>query len=253
MMRVALAFFVLSLFSFSTSFAAEPVVLIQHNGQYMGYFKQPRLSDVVVAANKSKDLYWPAASFYSLDLAENAKLEQKKQQVLARLADLKFYFQQEGDTELVSSITKLSDELASFQYSKKILLPLDPDVIRPKVSLNPLVDPGHYLLVVNTRPEKVAVYGLAQQQILPLLNASPLTSYVESLSLLSGASSSFVYLLPPDAKPLIAKTGLWNSSYQAVPPGAALFIPFEQRHLPSQFEDINDQIVELLADKVVAQ
>ena len=253
MMRIALFFSVVSLFSCSISFAADPVVLIQHNGQYMGYFKQPRLSDVVVAANKSNELYWPAASFHSLDLAQNVELEQKKQQLLAKLADLRFFFQQEGETNLASSVTKLSDEIASFQYSKKIFLPLDPDVVRTKVSLNPLVDPGHYLLIVTSRPEKVAVYGMAQQQITPLLNASPVSDYLKNVSLLPGASSSFVYVILPSAKPLIAKTGLWNRTNQAVPPGAALYIPLEQRYLPSQFKEINDEIAELLANKVETQ
>lgn len=253
MMRFFWVVFALSLFPFLSLHAADPVVLVQHNGQYQGYFSQPRLSDVVTSINQNKDLYWPAASFYILDENETAQLEQRKQSVLNRLSDLKSYFESDGARELANSVVKLEADLSSARLAKKLFLPLDPDRVRAKKSLNPLIDPGSYLLTVVGRPEYVSLAGLVRQQEIPLLNASPLTAYVDELTMLAGASSSFVYLLPADSAPFIASTGLWNSVYQAVPPGSMLFFPFEKRLLPEQFKDINEQVVELLVHKVVMQ
>lgn len=253
MIRFSLIVFVFSLSSFFSSYAAEPVVLVQHNGLYQGYFSKPRLSDVVTPLNKVKDLYWPAASLYILDANELAKLEQQKQSVLKQLADLRSYFVADDSPELADSVEKLTVELGSIQLAKKIFIPLDPDRVRAKKSLNPVLDAGQYLLQVSGRPEQIVLFGLVQQQTTPLLNASSLTTYMEALTVMEGASSSFVYLLPPGSSPILAKTGLWNSSYQAVPPGSTLYVPFEDRKLPEQFKNMNQQIVDLLVHKVDMQ
>jgi hypothetical protein len=250
MIRVSIVAFVLSFLFISSLYAAEPIVLIQHDGQYQGYFSKPRLSDVVSPVNKSSELYWPAASLYSLDTNELVKLEARKQVLLKELSKLKSYYIAEEEHELASSIAKLESDVNSLRLAKKILLPLDPDRVRAKKSLNPLIDPGHYLLSVTIRPEQILLFGLVEQRDTSLLTARSLNAYLDKLTLLVGASSSFTYLILPSAAPLIAKTGLWNSSYQAVPPGASLFIPIEKRNLPKQFENINEQIVELLVNKV---
>lgn len=253
MMRFSLVVFVCSLFSFFSSYAADPVVLVQHNGNYQGYFSKPRLSDVVTSLNKSKDLYWPAASLYLLDANETAKLEQHKQSLLKQLADLRSYFVADDSPELAASAAKLEVELGSVQLAKKINIPLDPDRVRAKKSLNPVLDAGQYLIQVSGRPEQIKLFGLVQQQTTPLLNAASLTTYVDAMTLLEGASSSFVYLLPPGNSPILAKTGLWNSSYHGVAPGSTLYIPFEDRNLPERFKSMNQQIVELLVHRVDMQ
>lgn len=109
------------------------------------------------------------------------------------------------------------------------------------------------MLAVGKRPTVLAVEGLVAEQNTPLLNAVSVDTYLNNISILEGGSSSFVYVIPASGNFLIAKVGLWNKSHQEVLPGTVLFVPFELRHLPSAFSNINEQIVELLLHKVVAQ
>ena len=231
---------------------ANPVVRVQFNDVFLEYAQQPRLSDLVGGINSSADLYWPSASFYNLSAAEVEKLQQDKTQLLQRLTVLQNYYAQHGDEELAATIKKIIKELAPLQLAKKIVLPLDPDTVRIKSSLNPLIDAGQYLLAVGERPATVKLYGAVGNSSTSLLNASEAANYLSNVKLLEGASASFLYVLPANAEAFIVKVGLWNREFKSIPAGATLFVPLELRHLPSEFEDINQQIADLLVHKVVA-
>lgn len=238
--------------SWSLTLQANPVVRVQFNDVFLDYVQQPRLSDLVAGVNSSANLYWPSASFYSLSSTEVHSLEQKKAKLLQRLTELHNYYAQHGDDDLAATTKKIVQELAPLQLAKKIVLPLDPDTVRIKSSLNPLIDAGQYLLVVAEKPATVAVFGAVENSSTLLLNASEAADYLSDLKLLEGASASFLYVVPANADPFIAKVGLWNRKFKAIPAGATLFVPLELRHLPSEFEDINQQVADLLVHKVVA-
>lgn len=231
---------------------AAPVVRVQFNDIFLDYAQQPRLSDLVGAMNTSADLYWPSASFYTLSAADIQKLQQDKTKLLQRLTALQHYCAQHGDDDLAATINKIIQEITPLQLAKKMVLPLDPDTVRIKSSLNPLIDAGQYLLAVGERPTTVKLYGAVENNDTSLLNASEAADYLGNVKLLAGASSSFLYVLPANAEAFIAKVGLWNREFKSVPAGATLFFPLELRHLPSEFEDINQQIADLLVHKVVA-
>ncbi|RVT46903.1 hypothetical protein EMM73_06880 [Rheinheimera sediminis] len=239
--------------SISIAKAATPVVLVEHQGKYQGYFEQPRLGLVVYQFNTSASLYWPAAKLFKTDAETTLKLEQQRTALLNRLAALKHEFQQDSDPALAASVEKIEKDIASWELAGNMNLPLDPDSVRAKKSLNPLLAAGQYTLRVGTRPTELPMQGLVAEYKMPLRNAVSVDSYLGSISILEGGSHSFVYVIPAFGEFYIAKTGLWNKSYQEVSPGSLLFIPFEQRHLPSEFSDINEQIVELLLHKVVTQ
>lgn len=231
---------------------AESVVRVQFNDVFLDYAQQPRLSDLVSAVNSSADLYWPSASFYTLSVAETQKLQQDKTTLLQRLTALHNYYTQQGNNEFAATVGKIQQELSQLRLAKKIILPLDPDTVRIKGSLNPVIDAGHYVLAVAERPVTVNLYGAVENNSTPLLNASEAADYLSQIKLLAGGSSSFIYVLPANSEFFIAKVGLWNKEFNAVPAGAALFVPLELRYLPSEFADINQQIADLLVHKVVA-
>lgn len=233
--------------------AATPEVLVEHQGKYQGYFEKPRLGLVVMQVNNAAPLYWPAAKLFKVDVETKQKLEQQRVFVLGQLAALKQTFQQESEFELAASAEKLERDVGSWELAGLMIIPLDPDRIRAKKSLNPLLTAGQYKLVVGGRPIEIQIEGLAAEEKTPLLNAASVDTYLDSLSVLEGGSTSFIYVIPASEQFFIAKTGLWNKSYQEVSAGSVLFVPFEQRNLPSAFEHINEQIVELLLHKVVAQ
>ncbi|WP_233008988.1 capsule biosynthesis GfcC family protein [Rheinheimera faecalis] len=238
---------------FSAVKAATPVVLVEHQGNYQGYFERPRLGLVVSQLNTSASLYWPAAKLFKVDVETKLKLEQQRTQLLNQLALLKQEFQQSSEPGLATSVEKLEKNIAGWELAGNMNLPLDPDSVRAKKSLNPLLSEGQYKLVVTSRPTELQIEGLAAKQKVSLLNAVSVHSYLDSISLLEGGSSSFVYVMPASGEFFIAKTGLWNKKHQEVLPGTLLFVPFEQRLLPDSFSNINEQIVELLLHKVVAQ
>lgn len=253
MSRLSKFFLVAGIMAVSAVNAATPVVLVEHQGKYQGYFDQPRLGLVVTQLNTSASLYWPAARLFKTDTETKLKLDQQRQHLLSQLAQLRREFQQDEELQLAASVEKLEKDISAWELAGNMNLPLDPDRVRVKKSLNPLLSKGQYKIIVNTRPIELTVEGLAVEQMTPLLNAVPVDTYLDIVSILEGGSRSFVYILPASGGFQIAKTGLWNNSYQEVSPGTVLFIPFEQRNLPGAFSDINEQIVELLLHKVVAQ
>lgn len=253
MNRLSCFYIALSLVGCFQLNAETPAVLVEHQGNYQGYFEQPRLGLVVTQVNSTAPLYWPAAKLFKVDVETKQKLEQQRLFVLGQLAALKQEFQQDNEFDLAVSVEKLERDIASWELAGRMILPLDPDRVRANKSLNPLLTAGQYKLLVGDRPTKIQVEGLAAEENIQLLNATSVDSYLDNLSVLEGGSTSFVYVIPASDAFFIAKTGLWNRTHQEVSAGSVLFIPFEQRHLPSAFSDINEQIVELLLHKVVAQ
>lgn len=247
------SFFAFSILSYGDVNATEPSVLVEYQGQYQGYFEQPRLGLVVAQINTKPDLYWSAAKLFKVDADSVLKLEQQRQEVLSRLATLKLWFQQEEKLNLVASVEKLEKDIIGWVLAHRMSLPLDPDVVRAKKALNPILTKCNYRLVVGNRPEQISLEGLVSEKSTPLLDAASVNDYLDALSVMDGGSTSFVYVLPALNKYFLAKTGLWNKEHQEVSPGTVLFIPFELRHLPKAFNDINEQIVELLLNKVVIQ
>lgn len=237
----------------SHSYAAGPAVLVKHNDQYQGFISLPRLSEVVTAVNKEPALYWPAARLYKTDPEATATPERQRQELLKTLTSLKQIYVQDDDTELVATTEHLLQQVKSWVLAQQLLLALDPDKVRAKPALNPKLRAGHYLLLVTKRPDTVTVTGLTQNNKLPLLHAADATEYLEQIKPLAGASSSFLYILPAGEAAIVAKTGLWNSQRQDIPAGAVLYVPFEQRLLPSEFEQVNQQVIELLQHRVVLE
>lgn len=247
------SFFALSILGFNDVNAAEPVVLVEHQGKYQGYFEPPRLDLVVTQINSTPSLYWPAAKLFKVDAKSKLLLEQQRQDVLSRLALLKQEFQQEQEFALVTSVEKLEKDIIGWVLAYRMSLPLDPDMVRAKKALNPFLTKGHYKLVVGNRPEQIQIEGLVSEQEKPLINTASVDAYMDALSVMDGGSTSFVYVLPVLDKYFLAKTGLWNKRHQEISPGTLLFVPFEQRNLPQAFNNINEQIVELLLHKVAVQ
>ena len=250
-MRLVILVLAAALCITTASYAAGPLVLLKHNEQYHGFMKLPRLSEVVTAVNKEPALYWPAARFYKTDPEAVVAPEQQRQELLNTLAKLKQVYLQDDEAELAATTEHLLQEVKNWVLAEQLFLALDPDVVRAKVALNPKLRAGQYLLLVAKRPDTVTVAGLTQNNELPLLNAADATDYAEQIKPLAGASSSFLYILPAGKSFILAKTGLWNWQRQDVPVGALLYVPFEQRVLPAEFEDLNQQIVELLQHRVV--
>ncbi|MBU1619098.1 MAG: capsule biosynthesis GfcC family protein [Gammaproteobacteria bacterium] len=253
MNRLSCLLFALAIMGSSVASASGPVVLVEHKGNYQGYFDRPRLGLVVSQLNTSPSLYWPAAQLFKVDVETRLKLEQQRTELLNQLAQLKQAFQQDSDSGMTASVEKLEKDISSWELAGNMNLALDPDRVRAKKSLNPLLSAGQYKLVVGVRPTELQMEGLVAEQKAPLRNAVSVDSYLDTMSILEGGSSSFVYVIPASGKFFIAKTGLWNKHHQEVLPGTVLFIPFEQRDLPDAFSHINEQIVELLLHKVVAQ
>lgn len=233
------------------SHAATPVVLVKYNEQYQGYMALPRLAEVVTAVNSTPNLYWPSARLYKTDPESVNLIEQQRQSLLKRLTSLKQAYLQDGDKELAISADTLYQQLKSWNLAQQLPLALDPDRVRAKPALNPKLRAGQYLLQVRNRPTITTVAGLAENTEIPFLNAADASEYYSQIKPLAGASSSFLYILPAAQQVIQAKIGLWNSQRQDVPAGAVLFVPFEQRVLPAEFENLNQQLIELLQHRVV--
>lgn len=231
--------------------ASGPAVLVQYNKQYYGFMTLPRLSEVVAPAATAPALYWPAGRLYHTDAAQVVELEQTRQQLLQQLNALQQRYLQQQEPELAASVGHLKQQIGSWVLAKQQWMLLDPDVVRIKPELNPKLLPGQYLLQVTGRPTSLAISGLVKNQQLPFRNVTDAADYMQDIDYLYGASKSFLYILPAGKPVMLAKTGLWNRQRQEIPPGAMIFVPFEQRLLPGGFTELNQQIVALLQHRVI--
>ncbi|MDR7119330.1 capsule biosynthesis GfcC D2 domain-containing protein [Rheinheimera soli] len=234
-----------------TGNTATPVVLVQHNEQFYGYMTLPRLSEVVVTVNKVPALYWPAGRLYKTNPDVVAYLESQRQDLLQSLNNLQQYYLQDQQLELANSVEHVKNQIKTWILAQQQMLPLDPDRVRAKQALNPRLLAGQYLLQVDSRPGSLSVVGFTETTQLELMNATDASDYIKLMIPMVGASTSFLYILPATSSPILAQTGLWNQKRQDVPAGAVLFVPFEQRLLPAEFDELNQQVVELLQHRVV--
>lgn len=249
-MRVVILMLVSALFAFAGN-ASAPVVLVKYNESFHGFMKLPRLAEVVTAGDNIPNLYWPAARLYKTDPESVAALELQRQELLLSLNQLQQYYLQENEPELAASAEHLQTQIKEWGLAEQLFLSLDPDKVRAKAELNPRLRAGQYLLQVSPRSEKIHLVGLAKNKELALSNATDVSDYAKQIKTYEGASSSFLYVVSAGQQPLLTTIGLWNKKRQDVPVGSVLFVPFEQRLLPSGFENLNKQIVDLVLNKVV--
>ena len=112
--------------------------------------------------------------------------------------------------------------------------------------------PLHFSLYLEQRSENVQVIGALDNPLtIPLIEHGSINDYLKLIpqgSLGTTVDDSFVYVIQPDGHVKKAPYAYWNNSQTYLAPGAMIFIGFDS--LPSSYSSLNQDIAELLRNKV---
>ncbi|MCC5853837.1 MAG: capsule biosynthesis GfcC family protein [Alkalimonas sp.] len=210
----------------------------------------PRLLDVLRYTEHDHTTYWPAATLYR----DSSDLQQRHQQFLADLAELRAYYLAREQQSKANAIHLLLLQVRQWQLAERIELVIDIDRARTKIQYNPMLDDGIYQLQLSSRPRFVFPVGLYRETA-PLLHrrAGTVQDYLVSSYRLALADRSRLLVIQPDGSMHTVGVAYWNREAFEPKPGAQLLVPFAERALPRRFRHLNQTLVELAVHRVVIE
>ena len=265
----------------ATAQSQVPVLTVElpMQGITLQYSQPTRLEQVLTDANANGALGYFPLSAQLFDRNAQPQVDKVKQQVLDKLKHLAL---QEPQAE---SVLK---QLESFDYQARYFVELDQNAVMSQTDKNPLLvskettvaskqqataskqsatalkktaskgvsakstEQQHFELYLTARPTSVNVVGAVKQaHTLPLVEHAQLDNYLTRLpkdQLLDIADNSTAFVIQPDGQVNEISYAYWNRKPAYFAPGAIIFIAFDS--LPSEFPNLNQDIVELLRHKV---
>ncbi|HCJ6375434.1 capsule biosynthesis GfcC family protein [Citrobacter sp. RHBSTW-00671] len=215
-----------------TSASAEPKTLTgaEHLLDLVG---QPRLSNS----------WWPGAVISE----ERATTEAQRQQqaLLARLAALSA--EKSGDD--AASINALRQQIQALKVTGRQKINLDPDVVRVSERGNPPLQ-GHYTLWVGPQPTDVTLFGLLSRPgKQPFMPGRDIASYLDGQSRLSGADSSYAWVIYPDGRTQKVPVAYWNKRHVEPMPGSIIFVGLSDAVWSNVPDEINADVLRTLTQR----
>lgn len=227
--------------------AAEPVVLVEWQGQYRGYFEPPRL-DAVLQQASQPDTYWPAVRLYKTDADSLMQAEQHKIRVLQLLAQARQHYLKQQDEAEAQAIARLAAEIQQWRVAMPVPGTMDLDKVRTKAVLNPKLQAGHYKLLAGKRPQTLPLVGLTSANSWPLtqgLTASQLKPEVTA-----AADRDYLYLVT-QAEVRQVGVRFWNAETVPVSPWMTALVGLDTDELPDELAEINTELVALVRYRIM--
>lgn len=228
--------------------AQSPAVLVEFNGQQQGYFQQPRLAEVLLTASNDNSLYWPAARLYKLDPTQLVAAEQLRGAVLEQLRLLSIHWQ--AEPLLAANLMQLRSQLANWRLAQPLPLTLDPDLSRTRAEFNPRIDAGMYLLQAKRRPGFITLTGLGGDEFVEHKAGTLAYQYLAQAHGIDHSGIDEIYWLQVGTDAIQLPVASWNRNLQQLPPGSLLFVPVPAKWLPEPWQDLNQQLLQLLQFRV---
>ena len=210
----------------------KPLTLI-HAERLADLVGQPRLAGS----------WWPGAVITSPLAA--AKAGREHQALLAELAALAV---DEGGSA-AGAINALRNQLQAIPVTGRLLVPLDPDTVRVHNKNNPPLE-GNYTLWLGREPSTVTLVGLVDKPgKMPFTPGRDAASYLDDVSLLSGADRSYAWVIYPDGRTQKAPVAYWNKRHIEPMPGSILFVGFADSLWTNKYEALNAEILRSLSQR----
>lgn len=238
----------LCLFLTASLQAQSPAVLVELNGQQQGYFQQPRLAEVLLAASSDSRVYWPTAQLYKLDPKQLVAAEQLRGAVMEQLRLLSIHWQ--AEPQVAANLMQLRSQLANWRLAQPLFLALDPDLSRTRAEFNPRLDAGMYLLQPKRRPGFITLTGLGGDQFVEHKAGTLAYQYLTQAYGIDHRGVDDIYWLRAGPTPVKLPVASWNRNLQQLPPGSLLFVPVPAKWLPEPWQDLNQQLLQLLQSRV---
>lgn len=232
----------LSAISFAALAAGTVEVHIAGNEKTLTLTHAERLADLV-GQPRLAGSWWPGAVITSPMAA--AKAGREHQALLAELAALAV---DEGGSA-AGAINALRNQLQAIPVTGRLLVPLDPDTVRVHNKNNPPLE-GNYPLWLGREPSTVTLVGLVDKPgKMPFTPGRDAASYLDDVSLLSGADRSYAWVIYPDGRTQKAPVAYWNKRHVEPMPGSILFVGFADSLWTNKYEALNAEILRSLSQR----
>lgn len=232
----------LSAISFVALAAGTVEVHIAGNEKTLTLTHAERLADLV-GQPRLAGSWWPGAVITSPMAA--AKAGREHQALLAELAALAV---DEGGSA-AGAINALRNQLQAIPVTGRLLVPLDPDTVRVHNKNNPPLE-GNYTLWLGREPSTVTLVGLVDKPgKMPFTPGRDAASYLDDVSLLSGADRSYAWVIYPDGRTQKAPVAYWNKRHVEPMPGSILFVGFADSLWTNKYEALNAEILRSLSQR----
>lgn len=198
----------------------------------------------VVGQPRLAQSWWPGAVIS--ERQATAVEEQRQQALLGRLSALAA----EEDGDDAAAINSLRRQLQALRVTGRQLVNLDPDYVRIKTRANPPLQ-GEYTLWVGPPPTSVTVVGLVSQPgKKPFTPGRDVVSYLDEMSLLSGAEKSDAWLIYPNGRTEKVPVAYWNRRHVEPMPGSVIFVGFAPGLWGDRYEVLNADILHSLTHRI---
>ncbi|WLI75354.1 capsule biosynthesis GfcC family protein [Kosakonia sp. H02] len=188
--------------------------------------------------------WWPGAVVSE----RQATVEQqaRHQALLARLSALAA--DESGDS--AAAITALRQQLQALNVTGRQLVELDPDYLRThRLANRPLQ--GEYTLWVGPQPSSITVLGLVSRPgKKPFTPQRDVVSYLDDMSLLSGAERSYAWVIYPNGKTQKVPVAYWNRRHVEPMPGSVIFVGFAPGLWSNEYDELNADILQSLTHRI---
>lgn len=221
------------------SYAAGNVTIYPGNQQLTNV---ERLGDLVSQPSLAR-AWWPGAVIS--ERQATAVAEQEHQKLLAALSG----FAAEEDGDDAAAINGVRQQMQAIHVTGRQLVDLDPDWVRVHPRANVPLQ-GDYSLWAGPQPSTITLIGLVSSPgVKPFVAGRSADEYLDGIDKLSGADRSFAWVIYPDGKTQKAPVAYWNNRHVELTPGSILFVGFKERLFNSDFNDLNQQILNSLTHR----
>ena len=202
-----------------------------------------RLADLV-GQPRLAGSWWRGAAITSPLAA--AKAEREHQALLAELAA---FAADEGGSE-AGAINALRNQLQAIPVTGRLLVPLDPDTVRVRSKNNPPLE-GNYTLGLGLEPSTITLVGLVDKPgKIPFTPGRDAASYLDDVSLLSGADRSYAWVVYPNGRTQKVPVAYWNKRHIEPMPGSIIFVGLSDSVWSSTPDEINADILRTLTQRI---
>ena len=198
----------------------------------------------VVGQPRLAQSWWPGAVISERQAtAVNAGRQQ------ALLASLDALAAEESGDD-AAAVNALRRQVQALKVTGRQLVNLDPDYVRLEAGANPPLE-GHYSLWVGPQPNTITVFGLVSQPGKKAFTPGrDLVSYLDEMSLLSGAEKNEAWLIYPNGRTQKVPVAYWNRRHVEPTPGSTLFVGFAPGLWGNRYEALNGEILHSLTHRI---
>ena len=233
----------------------------------LGFSERPRLSDVYSAFELPSDTYWPSTRLISQN--KQTLVEEQREALVTKLIELAKYWRSEGDDEFATtaeatakqiegwsivgaeflghvSVVDRSDTQVGEQTTKPALYSHWENA-RLDISYNPLLPLGNYEFYtgVKATPRWHLVGATTHKSVAFTTDVSVRELVKEHRAAKSAMNSDFVYMVDLSGNSREVPVAYYNAKNDPMPVGGIVVVGFNERHLPSRFENINHELTAL--------